>query len=83
MVGLKENVKEKQAGSHLDMSKDGNVFLQARWQKSSKLFVWSASENREFSMCIVFAWLFMYSEDGACSNIFIQTHKESASRLYM
>lgn len=43
MVGLKENAKGGRVGSRLDMSREGTVFLQARWLKffkfsSSKLF---------------------------------------------
>lgn len=40
MDGLKVNAKERQVGSHLDMLKSGNGFLQARWLKCSKSSAW-------------------------------------------
>lgn len=40
MVGQKVNAKAGQAGSHLDTLKEGNEYLQARWQKCSKVCAW-------------------------------------------
>ena len=55
MVGLKANVKEKPAGSQLDTSREGIVFLQVRWLKSSKILISVGFEEKIFYIFRSFA----------------------------
>lgn len=62
MVGQKANAKAKQVGSHTDILKDGNEFLQARWLKCSKFS--DALVIRLFFFVYLFAFNFL--KGGAC-----------------
>lgn len=53
MGGQRVNAKVKQVGFHLDTSKEGIVFLQARWPKCSDFSVGFFA--RGFCTCVCFA----------------------------
>ena len=60
MDGLKANVKARQGGSHLNMWKNGNEFLQARWLKCSRKVInpllggWAFEKKEDFLYVCIF-----------------------------
>lgn len=66
MVGLKVNAKERRVGSRSDMLRDGNVFLLARWLKSSKFSSSLASDKRFLYVYVVSLYVL---KGGVCFNI--------------
>lgn len=61
MGGQRENAREKQVGSLSDTSKEGIGFLQAKWQKFSRVSHACWCVRRRFCMCVPLTFFYFFS----------------------